>query len=125
MGFGTAWGGRLPCKQEIQMGSIPIRSRYADVTQPGECVFAPLRSAHNYRPPDGMRPYKEEVGSPILSVGMNSRMRCEGVHAAPGTQRRGSSPTFSAVDWRRWQPCRVHTPETPVQVRHPRYARLV
>ena len=26
MGFGTAWGGRLPCKQEIQVGSIPTRS---------------------------------------------------------------------------------------------------
>ncbi len=26
MGLGTAWGGRLPCKQDIQMGSIPIRS---------------------------------------------------------------------------------------------------
>ena len=26
MGFGTAWGGRLPCKEEIQVGSIPTRS---------------------------------------------------------------------------------------------------
>ena len=26
MGCGTAWGGRLPCKQEIQLGSIPGRS---------------------------------------------------------------------------------------------------
>ena len=26
MGFGTARGGRLPCKQEIQVGSIPTRS---------------------------------------------------------------------------------------------------
>ena len=25
-GLGTAWGGRLFCKQDIQMGSIPIRS---------------------------------------------------------------------------------------------------
>lgn len=26
MGDGSAWGGRLPCKQDIQMGSIPISS---------------------------------------------------------------------------------------------------
>ncbi len=26
MGCGTAWGGHLPCKQEIQLGSIPGRS---------------------------------------------------------------------------------------------------
>ena len=25
-GFGTARGGRLPCKQDVQMGSIPISS---------------------------------------------------------------------------------------------------
>ena len=30
MGFGTARGGRLPCKQDIQMGSIPIRSTAFD-----------------------------------------------------------------------------------------------
>ena len=26
MGNGSAWGGRLPCKQDIQIGSIPIFS---------------------------------------------------------------------------------------------------
>ena len=26
MGLGTAWGGRLPCKEDIQVGSIPTRS---------------------------------------------------------------------------------------------------
>ena len=26
MGDGSAWGGRLPCKQDIQIGSIPISS---------------------------------------------------------------------------------------------------
>lgn len=26
MGRGTAWGGRLPCKEENQIGSIPMRS---------------------------------------------------------------------------------------------------
>lgn len=26
MGFGTAWGGHLPCKEETQVGSIPTRS---------------------------------------------------------------------------------------------------
>ena len=30
LGFGTARGGRLPCKQDIQMGSIPIRSTAFD-----------------------------------------------------------------------------------------------
>lgn len=67
---GTECRGRLPCKQEIQPGSIPGRSIYTDVTQLGEYVSAPLRSAHNYRPPDGMRPYKEEAGSSNLSIGI-------------------------------------------------------
>ena len=26
LGLGTAWGGRLPCKEDIQVGSIPTRS---------------------------------------------------------------------------------------------------
>lgn len=26
MGLGTAWGGRSPCKRDIQRGSIPRRS---------------------------------------------------------------------------------------------------
>ena len=30
MGDGSAWGGRLPCKQDIQMGSIPISSTITD-----------------------------------------------------------------------------------------------
>ena len=44
-------GERLFCKQKAA-GSKPVRSTYADLTQPGECF-----------------PYKEEVGSSILSVG--------------------------------------------------------
>ena len=28
MGFGTAWGGHLPCKQDSQPGSIPGRSTH-------------------------------------------------------------------------------------------------
>ena len=44
-------GERLFCKQKVA-GSKPVRSTYADLTQLGECF-----------------PYKEEVGSSILSVG--------------------------------------------------------
>ena len=32
MGNGTAWGGRLPCKQEKQIGSIPIFSTNRGLT---------------------------------------------------------------------------------------------
>lgn len=49
MGLGTARGGRLFCKQDVQLGSIPSSSTlnniiYAGLTQLGECF-----------------PYKEEV----------------------------------------------------------------
>ena len=44
-------GERLICNQKVA-GSSPVRSTYADLTQLGECF-----------------PYKEEVGSSILSVG--------------------------------------------------------
>ena len=44
-------GERLFCKQKAA-GSKPVRSTYTDLTQSGECF-----------------PYKEEVGSSILSVG--------------------------------------------------------
>ena len=45
MGCGTAWGGRLPCKQDIQVGSIPTRSTYNDcniVTKNGKNVIIKL-----------------------------------------------------------------------------------
>ena len=35
MGPGTAWGGRLPCKEDIQVGSIPTRSSPTSCTSTG------------------------------------------------------------------------------------------
>ena len=51
MGLGTARGGCQFCKLDVQMGSIPVRSTYTDIAQSGEHF-----------------PYKEGVGSSILSV---------------------------------------------------------
>ena len=51
MGLGTARGGCQFCKLDVQMGSIPVRSTYTDIAQLVEHF-----------------PYKEGVGSSILSV---------------------------------------------------------
>ena len=45
MGCGTAWGGRLPCKQEIQASSILARSskKYRVVAQFGRALHSGCR----------------------------------------------------------------------------------
>ena len=50
MGLGTAWGGRLPCKEEIQVDSISTRSTKADLGRQrnkynlGSCIWASIGS---------------------------------------------------------------------------------